>query len=78
MPLSQRDGALCLLFSLVGPGLLLLTAVAKLQPPGTGHWLLDWMREDEYYSALVPLTLVPVAVLAKYLSWFTNQLFRTN
>lgn len=66
-----------LLACLVLCGLLLYWLVlSKLLPP-TGHHLLDWLRDDEYYCVLVPLTL-PVAVLVGYLSWFTNQLFLRN
>ena len=50
---------------------------SKLLPP-TGSWLIEWMRADEYYCFLVPLTLVPVSLLANYLRWFTNSLFLTN
>ncbi|KAL1525510.1 hypothetical protein AB1Y20_020366 [Prymnesium parvum] len=45
--------------------------------PRTGHHVLDWLRDDTYYCVLVPLTL-PVAVVAAYLRWFTNQLFCRN
>ena len=50
--------------------------LSKLLPP-TGNLYLDWLRDDTYYCVLVPLTL-PVTVVAGYLSWFTNQLFRRN
>ena len=52
-------------------------AGSKLLPP-TGIRLIEWMREDEYYSFLVPLTFVPVALLANYIRWFTNSLFLKN
>ena len=57
--------------------LMFWMAGSKLLPP-TGSRLIDWMREDEYYAFLVPLTVVPVALLANYVRWFTNSLFLTN
>ena len=40
--------------------------------PRTGNWLIDWLREDQYYCLLVPLTL-PVTLLFAYFTWFTND-----
>lgn len=45
--------------------------------PRTGNWLIDWLREDQYYCLLLPLT-VPVTVVAIYLKWFTHKLFQHN
>ncbi len=36
--------------------------------PVLGHPLLDFLRDDYYYSLLVPL-LIPVFVVAVYLNW---------
>lgn len=49
---------------------------AKLLPE-TGHWLVDALREDWYYSLLVPLT-IPVAFVAIYLNWLSMKFFRHN
>ena len=72
---------------IAGLGLLLGSFVAfvvlgfwifasNLVPP-TGNWLVDWMREDQYYCLLVPLT-VPVTLLFTFCAWFTNMLFQHN
>ena len=45
--------------------------------PRTGNWLIDWLREDQYYCLLVPLTL-PVTLLFANFTWFTNALFQHN
>ena len=73
--------------TVAGLGLLLISFFAfavlsfwlllsNLVPP-TGNWLLDWLREDQYYCLLVPLTL-PVTLVASYFTWFTNVLFQRN
>eukprot|EP00475_Leptophrys_vorax_P040226 TRINITY_DN7428_c0_g1_i1.p1 TRINITY_DN7428_c0_g1~~TRINITY_DN7428_c0_g1_i1.p1 ORF type:complete len:172 (+),score=22.64 TRINITY_DN7428_c0_g1_i1:60-518(+) len=41
----------------------------------TGHPVLDFIADDEYYSFLVPLT-IPVALVVVYLNWFGLKLFR--
>ena len=45
--------------------------------PPTGNRFLDWLREDQYYCLLVPLT-VPVTLAASYFTWFTKMLFQRN
>ena len=45
--------------------------------PATGNWFLDWLREDQYYCLLVPLT-VPVTLVASYFTWLFNMLFQRN
>ena len=45
--------------------------------PPTGNRFLDWLREDQYYCLLVPLT-VPVTLAAAYFTWFTKMLFQRN
>jgi hypothetical protein len=54
-----------MMFNLVGTKLL----------PETGNRLLDFLRADDYYSILVPLT-IPVALVAIYLNWLGMKLFR--
>ena len=43
----------------------------------TGNRFLDWLREDQYYCLLVPLT-VPVTLVASYFTWLFNMLFQRN
>ena len=45
--------------------------------PHTSNWLIDWLREDQYYCLLLPLT-VPVTLVVSYLKWFTSTLFQHN
>ena len=47
-------------------------AVSKMLPP-TDSWLIEWMREDEYYCFLVPLSLL-ISLLANYIRWFSESL----
>ena len=54
-----------------GGGALLLYLIV-LFPPTVAS-----LRDDQYYVALVPLTLIP-CLLANYLSWFFRKLFRLN
>lgn len=51
--------------------------VSKLVVPETGHYLLDWVRDDNYYCLLVPCTWV-VTLLAVYLNWLGMKYFRHN
>ena len=77
-PPSKMDGLALLLVSFsVWVVLLFWMAASKMLPP-TKSWLVEWMREDEYYCFLVPLTIVPVSLLANYLRWFASSLFQTN
>ena len=75
---SARDGLVLLIVAtLVFVVIFFWLAVSKVMRP-TGYWLVDWMREDQYYCILVPLSAVPITQLARYLRWFTNSLFRYN
>ena len=47
---------------------------SKLLGP-TGNYLLDFIREDEYYCFLLPL-LLPVTVIALYCNWVSMKFFR--
>ena len=49
---------------------------AKLLPP-SGNPLVDFLREDKHYSALLPLAL-PTTLIAVYVSWVGLKLFRHN
>ena len=75
------DGLLLLAATAPLIGILLLWLFwlvgSKLMPPSE-HPIIGWMQADEYYCILVPLTLLPITLLARYLLWFTNSLFRHN
>ena len=45
--------------------------------PVINHSLLDFLRQDYYYSFLVPL-LLPVSILTIYLNWLGMKFFRHN
>ena len=45
--------------------------------PVLGHPLLDFLREDYYYSLLLPL-LIPVFIVAVYLNWYEVFLFNLH
>ena len=66
---SHRPLVIC---SLLVPAQLISKSIGH-----TGNWLIDWLREDDYYCLLLPLT-VPVTLVASYLTWFTNKLFQHN
>ena len=75
---SQMDGFILLVASLfLFVALSFWMAASKLLPP-TGNSLIDWMRTDDYYCFLVPLSLVPVSLFANYLRWATYSLLSTN
>lgn len=71
---SRRRG----LFFLAGGSLLLVSVlgllVVKVLPP-FGVPLLDAVREDWYYTLLLPLT-VPVTVIFVYLHWLSMKFFK--
>ncbi|CAG8584644.1 13737_t:CDS:2 [Funneliformis mosseae] len=45
--------------------------------PETGNKTLDWIKRDEYYCLLVPLTL-PVTIYAIFFNWLGMKFFRHN
>ena len=73
----HSDAATFLLLAAAGPVLILWLAIDSelLAPTGTP---LDRLRGDEHYSALVPLTLVPVGLIATTVSWFAKTWWRNN
>ncbi|CAM9177660.1 unnamed protein product [Chrysoparadoxa australica] len=57
---------------------LYATVVSALLPSlGELHPMLAAMRDDHYYSYLLPLTIVPYTG-AMYLSWVSLKFFRTS
>ncbi|CAG8616550.1 5228_t:CDS:2 [Paraglomus brasilianum] len=50
--------------------------VSKLVPE-TGNKILDWIKHDEYYCLLVPVTL-SVTVYAVFWNWMGMKFFRHN
>jgi len=67
-------------FFLIGFAVLLftLTTYALILSPligETGHSLLDFIREDYYYSLLIPL-MVPVTLCVGYVNWVSIKFFR--
>ena len=55
-------------------GLFYAMIGSKLLGP-TGNYLLDFIRDDEYYCFLLPLML-PVTVIALYCNWVSMKFFR--
>lgn len=49
---------------------------AKWLPPSDNP-LVDFLREDKYYSVLLPMAL-PTTFVAVYISWLGLKLFRHN
>ncbi|RKP26975.1 phosphatidylinositol N-acetylglucosaminyltransferase subunit Y-domain-containing protein [Syncephalis pseudoplumigaleata] len=45
--------------------------------PDTGSAILDWIRNDQYYCLLVPLSL-PLFIYAVTCNWMGMKLFRHN
>ncbi len=52
------------------------TVISKFMPV-VGHFVLDFLREDYFYSLLIPL-LIPVAIVTIYLNWLGLKFFRHN
>jgi hypothetical protein len=61
-------------FMLCWVGTMYAVLIAKIMPP-TNHSALDWLRDDYYYSFLIPLC-VPVAASTVYINWLGLKLFR--
>ena len=40
-------------------------------------WILDAIKDDEYYCILLPMTIVP-SVLVLYLNWLGMKFYRHN
>ncbi|CAG8626020.1 19755_t:CDS:2 [Rhizophagus irregularis] len=56
--------------------------ISQLEPDTTALWetgnkTLDWIKKDEYYCLLVPLTL-PVTIYAVFFNWLGMKFFRHN
>ena len=49
--------------------------VSKLFMPYTGHVVIDWIKDDEYYCVLIPI-LIPVTVVFMYLNWLSMKFFK--
>ncbi|CAG8479506.1 5993_t:CDS:2 [Acaulospora morrowiae] len=45
--------------------------------PKTGNKTLDWIKEDQYYCLLVPITL-PVTIYAVFWNWLGMKFFKHN
>jgi hypothetical protein len=45
--------------------------------PYLGNPLLDFIKDDYYYSLLLPL-LLPTLILALYLNWLSMKFYRHN
>ena len=56
---------------------VLYAAVGSKVLPTFGIELLDWIKEDEYYCVLIPLTL-PVTLFWVLVRWMCLELFRHN
>lgn len=49
--------------------------VSKIFMPLTGHRVLDWIRDDKYYCALLPSWIV-ILVLLSWVNWLAMKYFR--
>ena len=49
--------------------------VSKLFMPYTGHLILDWIKDDKYYCALIPSWLLSVAIVS-WVNWVSMKYFR--
>lgn len=71
---SRGDGVLLLVASLTLSAFFLFWMVLSKVLPPTSNWLIEWMRNDQYFCLLVPLVAVPVSLFANYIRWFTLSL----
>lgn len=76
---NETDGILGIALILIGALLFIWMAyayfISKYFMPYTGHKLLDWIKDDDYYCCLVPSTLV-VFFLFTYINWISMKYFR--
>jgi len=75
---AKRDEFVLVVAGLAACAILFFWIVVSKMLPPTGNALIEAMRVDEYYCILVPLTLLPVSLLANHLRWFSNALFQHN
>lgn len=76
---NATDGILGISLICVG-ALIFISAlyafiISKFFMPYTGHKILDWIKDDEYYCCLLPATFV-VGVLFTYVNWLSMKYFR--
>ncbi|RHZ74367.1 hypothetical protein Glove_225g65 [Diversispora epigaea] len=57
--------------------LSLYSIVMSEYVPETGNTTLDWIKKDEHYCLLIPITL-PVAVYAIFWNWLGMKFFKHN
>jgi hypothetical protein len=48
--------------------------ISKLMPY-TGHKILDWIKDDEYYCCLIPSLLITTSLMM-YINWAAMKYFR--
>ncbi len=72
-----RNGYVLLAVSVLFFVVSMYTLIASKLMPDTGHFVLDAIKHDRYYSFLVPLTLVATLVTV-YLNWLSLKFFRHN
>ncbi|XXQ30596.1 Dolichol phosphate-mannose biosynthesis regulatory protein [Plasmodiophora brassicae] len=68
-------GYLLLLLALVVWTVVIYAVVVSKFMPVMNHSALDWLRDDHYYSLLVPLC-APVLASTVYVNWLGLKLFR--
>lgn len=49
--------------------------ISKIVMPYTGNPILDWIKDDDYYCALLP-ALFPISIGFAYLSWVSMKFFK--
>ena len=45
--------------------------------PATGYWLVDEMKNDNYYCYLIPIMILPTYIVI-YLNWLSLRVFESN
>lgn len=74
---SKTLGYLILIFTYIGFITSIYALVVSKFVPESGNELLDFIKRDEYYGVLVPLT-VPVTLIAVIFNWMGMKFFRHN
>jgi len=70
-------GWVVLLATLVTYVVAMYALVVSKFLPYSGNMILDWIKDDYYYSSLV-MVMIPVTVIFVYFNWLSLKFFRHN
>jgi len=75
MGMTVISGYITIIFAFIYFSFCLYAMIISKFLKRTGHVLLDWIKDDEFFCYLFPL-LLPVLFLLAYANWLSLKYFR--